>query len=85
MWCPKFLQQVNCNVCLGIENCQAQLFDTEQLSMTNKNDYIPTQFNYECPYCHGKFMTPAFNINVSSTMKYRCPFCNMTMEGLNNL
>ena len=39
------------------------------------------QFNYECPDCKGKFMTPARDM-MTATGNPRCPFCGREMKGL---
>ena len=47
-----------------------------------KLNYAPlSQFNYECPDCHGKFNYPSIP-SVTSSIYYKCPFCGRLMEGL---
>jgi len=53
------------------------------VSYWNKINHPIQPFNYECPDCHGKFMTPAYVNDGSSAFSWRCPFCGRKLEGLN--
>ncbi len=45
---------------------------------------LPTEYNYKCPDCGGRFNTPAMEgVSSTSNPNQRCPFCGLIMEGLN--
>jgi len=46
--------------------------------------YHESQFNYECPDCHGKFNYVSYKyLERTCQSKPCCPFCGKIMEGFN--
>ena len=80
-----FCPRCNCRPCV----CQPQPNMTMQwCNRCNRYHEVHPfscymEFNYECPFCKGKFNNPT--IRGSSTLSLptsHCPFCNYQMEGL---